>query len=137
MPEDLSGTITGDTLTGAMADTGLSGSMIGDSGFISTMDDTTGSQGPPGEQGPPGPPGPTGPQGPPGLPGTAENTGYVYYQTSPAMIWTIDHPLAFQPNVTVLDSLGREIWPGEVDYLTSSVIRLTFSASVGGEAILS
>lgn len=62
---------------------------------------------------------------------------YTHYQTSPAATWTINHPLTFQPNVTVVDSFKREVWPGEIEYLTPSVIRIFFSASIGGEAYLS
>lgn len=64
-------------------------------------------------------------------------TSYTHYQSSAATVWTINHPLSFQPNVTVVDSLKQEIWPGRVEYLTSSTIRLTFSAALGGEAYLS
>lgn len=84
-----------------------------------------------------GAPGTPGEPGPPGQAGTAENAGYRHYQSTAAAVWTIIHPLAFQPNVTVVDSTGREVWPGEVEYLTSDTIRLVFSAAFGGQAFLS
>lgn len=86
-------------------------------------------------------PGVTGPTGPPGPPGTgggdAADVSYTHYQSSAAMVWTITHPLAFRPSVTVVDSVKQEVWPGRVEYLTPSIIRLTFSAALGGEAYLS
>jgi hypothetical protein len=93
--------------------------------------------GPQGVQGPPGTAGAPGPAGPQGPAGAVTNVSYIHYQSSPATVWTIAHPLSFQPSVVVVDSLKREIWPGDVEYLTASTIRLTFSASVGGEAYLS
>ena len=51
--------------------------------------------------------------------------------------WLIDHNLGFMPSLTVVDSAGTEVFPGTVEYLTTSTIRLTFSAAFGGEAYLS
>ena len=62
---------------------------------------------------------------------------YTHYQSSPSTVWTVNHPLTYQPGVTVVDSLKREVWPGEIEYLTPSTIRITFSASLGGQAYLS
>jgi hypothetical protein len=93
-----------------------------------------GAQGVQGIQGIQGPVGATGPQGPQGDPAVGS---YIYYQSSAANVWLISHPLAFQPNVTAVDSLKQEMWPGNVEYLTASTIRLTFSASVAGEVYLS
>lgn len=86
--------------------------------------------GPPGPQGPPGPPGPQGE----GM--GVESLAYRHLQTMAAETWIINHPLPFRPNVSVTDSSGREIWPGEINYISSSTIELTFSSSVGGEAYL-
>jgi hypothetical protein len=86
-------------------------------------------------EGPPGPPGPTGPQGPPGPAG--EMGAYRHVQATAATVWSITHALAFRPNVTAVDSTGREIWPGDVDYPSATTVTLTFSAAVGGEAYLS
>jgi hypothetical protein len=93
--------------------------------------------GPPGPQGPAGPQGPQGvpgPQGPAGNPGTG---AFRHVQATAATVWTIAHGLTFAPNVSAVDSTGREIWPGAVDYPTASTVVLTFSAAVGGEAYLS
>ena len=97
------------------------------------LDSTSGIPGPPGPEGAPGPAGPAGPAGEIVL----DDLGFVHYQTTALDVWTINHTLIFQPNVTVVDSLKQEIFPGNIEYLTSSVIRLTFSAAVAGEAYLS
>jgi hypothetical protein len=39
--------------------------------------------------------------------------------------------------VSAVDSTGREMWPGAVDYPSATTVQLTFSAAVGGEAYLS
>jgi len=57
-------------------------------------------------------------------------------QATAATIWSIVHNLPFRPNVSAVDSTGREILPGDVDYPDGSSVVLTFSAAVGGEAYL-
>lgn len=86
--------------------------------------------GPPGPQGPPGPPGPQGE----GM--GVESLAFRHVQASAADVWIVNHTLPFRPNIAVIDSAGQEIWPGEINYLSSSTIELTFSSSVGGEAYL-
>ena len=63
--------------------------------------------------------------------------GYRHVQASAATTWSITHGLSFRPNVAAIDSTGREIWPGAVDYPDAVTVQLTFSAAVGGEAYLS
>lgn len=97
----------------------------------------SGARGPTGAQGPQGP---IGPQGPPGTGGGGGETGtlaYRHVQASAATTWTITHDLGFYPNITVVDSVAQEIFPGNVEYLTPTTVRLTFSSAVGGEAYLS
>jgi hypothetical protein len=74
-----------------------------------------------------------GAQGAPGTPGDY----YRHVQTAPSTSWVINHGLAFRPNVSVVDSSGREVWPGAVEYPSAGTVTLTFSAAVGGEAYLS
>jgi hypothetical protein len=62
---------------------------------------------------------------------------YRHVQASATTVWTIAHNLPFRPNVTAVDSTGREVWPGAVDYPSATAVTLTFSAAVGGEAYLS
>jgi len=69
--------------------------------------------------------------------GGTQTLGYTYTQSSAATTWTISHGLSFYPNVTVVDSTGNEIFPGNVQYPSSSTVQLTFSAAVGGSAYLS
>jgi hypothetical protein len=84
-----------------------------------------------------GEPGPVGPAGPAGPPGPSQTVAYRHVQATAATVWTVTHDLSFWPNVTAVDSTGRAIWPGTVDYPSASSVTLTFSAAVGGEAYLS
>jgi len=69
--------------------------------------------------------------------GTAAQMSYRHVQASAATTWAITHNLSFRPNVAAVDSTGREIWPGAVDYTSATAVQLTFSAAVAGEAYLS
>lgn len=86
--------------------------------------------GPPGPQGIPGPPGPQGE----GM--GVEALAYRHVQQVASETWIVNHPLPYRPNISVTDSAGQEIWPGDTQYISSSTIQLTFSSSVGGEAYL-
>ena len=119
---------------------------------------TVGPRGPQGLQGPPGGDGPPGLQGDPGptvvstdagntaVLGTdsfiyvpavsAAATSYLHAQGTAAAVWTIDHPLAFLPNVTVIDSSGRQV-EGDVVYTSPTQVQVTFSGAFAGQAILS
>ena len=81
----------------------------------------------------PGEPGPIGPIGPPG-PATA--AAYTHVQAVPAAVWTITHPLAFQPNVTVIDSSNEQV-EGDVIFGPLGTISLVFSGAFSGTAYLS
>jgi hypothetical protein len=61
---------------------------------------------------------------------------YRHVQATAATVWSIAHTLPFRPNVTTVDSSGREMIPGLVEYPDAVHVRLTFSAAVGGEAYL-
>lgn len=74
--------------------------------------------------------------GPEGPPGPEPIVGYRHVQAVPATQWDIIHGLSFWPNVAIVDSTGREV-VGEITYLSSAAVRLTFSAAFGGEAYLS
>jgi len=60
---------------------------------------------------------------------------FLFYQSIPSKIWTIDHPLKKKPSVTVLDSAGTEV-KGHVKYNSINQVVLTFSAAFSGEATL-
>ncbi len=60
----------------------------------------------------------------------------VFEQQVPSDTWVITHNLAFQPNVTVVDSGGTTV-EGSISYDTVNQITLTFSAAFSGFAYLS
>lgn len=72
--------------------------------------------------------------GTPGPPGPAGGS-YTHTQSTPSMTWVIDHGLDYAPNVTVVDSSGRQV-EGDVAYSLGQVI-VTFSAAFSGRAYLS
>src|SRR5262252_4632543 len=72
-----------------------------------------------------------------GIPATTPNLSYRHVQSTAATTWTINHNLGFRPNVAVVDSTGNVIYPGNIQYTSSTQVVLTFSAAVGGEAYLS
>jgi hypothetical protein len=74
-------------------------------------------------------------KGDPGDAGAA--LAYRHVQATAATTWAITHNLSFRPNVSAVDSTGREIWAGSVDYLSATTVQLSFSAAVAGEAYLS
>lgn len=78
----------------------------------------------------------TGLQGPPGPPSTLDKFAYIHTQNSPSDTWVIDHDLGWNPNVTVVDSAGT-IVEGDIDYVSTNSITLTFSAGFSGTAYLS
>lgn len=103
-----------------------------------------GPPGPAGEAGAPGPRGPQGPPGPPGPPGRdADGVGlllddirYTYTQGESSQVWTITHPLLYQPAVTIVDSAGTVV-EGAVQYVGTNIILVTFAAPFSGTAYLS
>jgi hypothetical protein len=69
--------------------------------------------------------------------GLSQTLGYRHVQATASTVWAITHPLSFWPNVSVVDSTGREVWPDTVDYPSATTVQITFSAALGGEAYLS
>lgn len=61
---------------------------------------------------------------------------YLHFQVPAATTWVIPHMLGRYPNVTTVDSLGREI-EGEVTYLDPNTVRADFEVAVGGSAFCS
>jgi hypothetical protein len=86
---------------------------------------TTGVQGPTGAAGANGATGPAGPGA----------STYTYTQSSPATVWTINHGLGRFPSVSVVDSTDREV-EGDILYVDSNHITLTFTAGFSGSAYL-
>lgn len=79
-----------------------------------------------------GPKGDTGAKGDDGTPGGS----YVHNQSALSATWTIIHDLNFNPNVTSQDSGGSTI-EGNVVYIDSNSLTITFSAASSGVAYLS
>jgi hypothetical protein len=71
-----------------------------------------------------------GPQGPAGPAGT-----YVHNQNIPSASWSITHNLSSYPSVTVIDSAGTTVI-GDITYVSSNGITITFSGSFSGQAFL-
>lgn len=61
---------------------------------------------------------------------------YTWVQGTASSSWSITHPLRFNPNIAVIDSSGRQV-EGDVDYVDSTHIVLTFSGAFAGTAYLS
>jgi hypothetical protein len=78
--------------------------------------------------------GATGASGPPGTSGDAENT-FIYTQATPSAVWVISHGLGRFPAVDVVDSSNSEV-DGDLQYLDSNHLSITFSAPFSGEAYL-
>ena len=73
----------------------------------------------------------------PGSPGVSPSAiAYAHVQGASSALWTINHPLSFQPNVAVVDSGGEQV-EGDVTYVDSDTITLEFSAAFSGVAYLS
>lgn len=65
---------------------------------------------------------------------TATNT-YVFIQSIPSSVWTINHNLNKAPSVTVIDSAGSIVM-GEINYIDMNNIIITFSGAFSGKALL-
>jgi hypothetical protein len=72
-----------------------------------------------------------GPQGPMGPAGSS----YVHDQSTPAAIWTINHNLNRFPAVSIVDSSNKVV-EGDIEYLNSNSVRLTFAGAFSGKAYM-
>lgn len=64
-----------------------------------------------------------------------DDIAYVHYQTIESNVWVINHPLEFQPNITVVDLAGQS-FEGDCQYGVNT-ITMTFSEEIAGAAYLS
>jgi hypothetical protein len=64
------------------------------------------------------------------------NMSYVYTQTAPALVWTVDHRMGFKPSVFTEDASGIDM-QGVVEYIDTNVLKITFNQPVAGKAYLS
>jgi hypothetical protein len=64
------------------------------------------------------------------------NMSYVYTQTAPALVWTVDHRMGFKPSVFTEDASGIDI-QGVIEYVDTNILKITFNQPVAGKAYLS
>jgi hypothetical protein len=76
-----------------------------------------------------GPKGDTGADGPSGQ-------SYTFEQQSSSTVWTVNHNLGFRPSVVVQD-YGSNTFEGDVRYLSTNALTITFSEAISGYAYLS
>jgi hypothetical protein len=60
---------------------------------------------------------------------------YIHIQSAPSSTWSVAHPLLKFPSVTVVDSANNKV-EGEVNYIDTSNLTITFSGSFSGKAYL-
>lgn len=61
---------------------------------------------------------------------------YIHTQSVSASTWTINHNLGFNPAVSIVDS-GENVVIGDVTYISTNALSVSFNASFGGKAYLS
>jgi hypothetical protein len=66
---------------------------------------------------------------------TRDVAEFVYDQSTPATVWTVNHGLGLNPAVVIVDSGGTQVY-GTVEYITSNQLVITFSSAFGGKAFL-
>lgn len=67
--------------------------------------------------------------------GIISDRTYIYTQTTANTVWRIPHNMDKYPSVTVKDSDGN-IVIGELDYVDTNNVKITFSAAISGTAYL-
>ena len=67
--------------------------------------------------------------------GVDSDKNFVYTQGVPSDTWTISHPLNKYPSVTIIDSGGTEVI-GNIEYIDTSTVVVTFASGFSGKAIL-
>ena len=67
--------------------------------------------------------------------GVSLDANFVYTQTSPSAVWTINHNLSKYPSVTIVDSADNMVI-GEVFYNSLNQVTLTFAGAFSGKAFI-
>ena len=67
--------------------------------------------------------------------GVDSDKNFVYTQGVPSDTWTINHTLNKYPSVTIIDSGGTEVI-GNIKYIDTSTVIVTFASGFSGKAIL-
>jgi hypothetical protein len=60
---------------------------------------------------------------------------YIHEQIVPASTWAIQHNLGKYPSVTIVDSAGN-VQIGDVEYVDTNNLTVSFTGSFGGRAYL-
>lgn len=68
-------------------------------------------------------------------PNAGGDLNFTYTQASTALVWNITHNLGKNPSVSVADSAGSWV-VGQVDYINSNELTITFNAAFQGVAYL-
>jgi hypothetical protein len=63
------------------------------------------------------------------------STNFIHVQSIASSEWNITHNLNKFASVTVVDSADNVVY-GDVEYISTTQIRVTFSAAFGGKAYL-
>ena len=66
----------------------------------------------------------------------ARPVAYHHIQNVASNVWLINHNLMFYPNITTLDSAGS-VCEGEIEHMSKTQLKITFSAAFSGQAYLS
>lgn len=61
---------------------------------------------------------------------------FQFTQDSPESVWTIVHNMNTTPSVTIRDSANEVIWGGDIDYVDSNTLTISFGAPFSGAAYL-
>lgn len=67
--------------------------------------------------------------------GVDSDKNYIHTQGAPSDTWTIAHTLNKYPAVTIIDSGGTEVI-GDIEYIDTSTVIVTFASGFSGKAIL-
>ena len=65
-----------------------------------------------------------------------ETIAYTYLQSAPLSVWNVFHTLPFTPAVLTVDSTQETVL-GDVEIISSTHVRITFSAPFSGTVYLS
>lgn len=63
------------------------------------------------------------------------STSFIHVQSIASDEWTIIHNMQKFPSVTIVDSADNVVY-GDIEYISLTEIKVTFSAAFGGKAYL-
>ena len=71
--------------------------------------------------------------GPPGPPGPGGGSTYTHAQEIPLPVWTAAHNLGRFPSVSVVDTLGRQVF-ADVAWVDENIVQITHGSAIAGKA---